>query len=213
MSLDIKKLEKQFYADGYRLGRMAAEAGCTKQALNEAVKQLHGFIDEVIDAFTGFADMHNLLPACKKGCHWCCHQPVFAQMYELDLMNDFIQQQFDLETRQLIAARASEKRNKLADLKGDDLLHSKFPCPLLQDGVCMAYSVRPVACRIYLSSNLDSCKKFYYQPENSEAVPALLNFPLKMGRIMNEGFMAALKASGMNTDEFRIDEKIGEGSA
>ena len=72
----------------------------------------------------------------------------------------------------------------------------------------MAYKARPVACRIYLSSNLNSCLKFYNEPEDKNNYPALLNFPMRAGRLMNEGFKAALKAGGIVAKEFRIEEKL-----
>jgi Fe-S-cluster containining protein len=208
MNFNLKELEKQFHADGFRLGMQAVEAGCTHEALQKAVQQLHYEVDEVIETFYTLAEQNNQVPACSKGCHWCCHQPVYAMSYELDFLNQFLKENFISETRNEIAVRSAEKREKLSVLKGDDLLYSKVPCPLLKEGTCMAYEARPVACRIYLSSNVASCLQFYHEPHKEESIPALLQFPLRMGRMLNEGFKAALKAHGMVAGEYRIDEKI-----
>lgn len=208
MNINLKELEKQFHADGYRLGMKAVDAGFSKDALFAAVKNLHQMVDELVNSFSEFAERQNQKPACRKGCHWCCHQPVFALEYELDYLRDFISKNFDSSTQKRIAARTGEKRKKLENLTGESLVNSKFPCSLLENGTCKAYSARPVACRIYLSANLKSCLKFYHAPENENSVPALLQLPMRLGRMMNEGFKAALKTSGIKGEEFRIEEKL-----
>jgi Fe-S-cluster containining protein len=208
MNINLKELEKQFHADGYRLGMQAVEAGFTQDALHKAVQQLHQLVDEVIEAFYTLAERNNQVPACSKGCHWCCHQPVYAMSYELDMLNQFLKVNFSSATLNDIAVRSAAKREKLSSMSGDNLLNSKVPCPLLENGACMAYQARPVACRIYLSSNVASCLQFYHDPAKEDSIPALLQFPLRIGRMLNEGFKAALKAHGMNAEEYRIDEKI-----
>jgi hypothetical protein len=65
-----------------------------------------------------------------------------------------------------------------------------------------------MACRIYLSTRLETCLEFYHHPENEQNYPALIDFPLKAGRMMNEGFMAALKENGIETAEFRLEEGL-----
>lgn len=206
MDIDIKKLEKQFHADGYRLGIKAADSGSSAGVVHKAVQQLHLMIDEVVTAFSKFAESHNLKPACKKGCSWCCYQPVFALSYELDNLHSYLKMNFSAEELEAVYARAALKRNKLQGLNGKSLLNSKFQCPLLENDVCLAYSARPVACRIYLSSDVNTCKRFYDEPDSKDAVPALMDFPMRMGRMINEGFRAALKASGVKVQEFRIEE-------
>jgi Fe-S-cluster containining protein len=208
MSFSLKDLEKKFHADGYRLAMKAVQAGIIPQVLREAVQEMHRLVDEVIANFSDFAAQQNQSPHCKKGCSWCCHQPVFALSYELDNLNDYLKENFSFDEQEHIIARAEAKRDKLDGLRGDALLNSKFACPLLKDGECMAYEARPVSCRIYLSSDVDSCKQFYYKPASAGAVPALLDFPMRMGRMINEGFRAALKANGIPVEEHRIEQGI-----
>jgi hypothetical protein len=95
-------------------------------------------------------------------------------------------------------------------LKEIDLLNAKYPCPLLENGACIAYQARPMACRIYLSSDVNSCLNFYHKPQSKTSIPALLNLTLRTGQMMNEGFKSALKTSGIKTHEFRIEEKLFE---
>jgi hypothetical protein len=72
----------------------------------------------------------------------------------------------------------------------------------------MAYPARPMACRIYLSMSVDSCRLYYEEPDKDENYARLFEFPLQAGRMMNEGFTHALKTAGRNSAEFRIEEGL-----
>ncbi|MGC9353096.1 MAG: YkgJ family cysteine cluster protein [Mariniphaga sp.] len=208
MNINLKELEKQFHSDGYNMGMTAVESGFTKDSLLTAVKNLNQMVDELVVYFSGFAARQSRMPACRKGCSWCCYQPVFAMDYELEYLQVFISENFDEEIQKRIVNRAKEKKQKLEGLTGSALFNSKISCPLLENGVCMVYPARPVACRIYLSSNLESCIKFYNEPDDEQSVPALLHFPMRMGRMLNEGFKAALKTSRGKVEECRVEEKL-----
>ncbi len=208
MSDSIKQLEKQFYSDGYRIGFTVFNNGFSDDSLYDAVKQLHSVTDEMIEFFNDFAQKHNQEPVCAKGCALCCHQPVFAMDYELNYLQNFINKELSPELKKRIALRAGEKRNRLSGLDEARLLKSKYSCALLENGVCTAYRARPVACRIYLSSNLESCRHFYHKPEDKSRYPELLYLPMRLGRMLNEGFRAALRINGVKAEEFRIEELI-----
>lgn len=210
MTDNQKSIEKAFYSDGYKLGMKAAMSNNYKKVLFESVSEMYAAIDSLIDNLTVFAENNKQQIDCKKGCEWCCHQPVFALDYELEYLNEFIQNNFDEQVKREIADRAEQKKQKLGLLTEADLLNAKSPCALLQNGDCIAYQARPMACRIYLSSDVNSCLKFFHHPEDKSNYPALLNLTLRCGQMMNEGFKAALKTSGRITKEFRIEERILE---
>jgi Fe-S-cluster containining protein len=210
MEFNQKNIEAAFYSDGYKQGINVAVSENDRQVLFESVSEMYSAIDSLIESLTEFAKKQNHWIDCKKGCEWCCHQPVFALNYELEYLNDFISRNFSSETQKEIKKRANTKNNKLSKLTGPDLLNSKFPCPLLQNGACMAYHARPMACRIYLSGDVNTCLKFYHHPEDKTSFPSLLNLTLRTGQMMNEGFKAALKTAGIKTIEFRIEEKLLE---
>lgn len=201
-----KQIDRAFYSDGYKLGSSAVVPELTQQSLFAAMQKMYAAIDGLIDSLTEFARNQNQGIDCKKGCDWCCHQPVFALSYEMEYLNDFLKKKFDEPSRKEIRSRAERKNNTLKLLSEKDLLKSKFPCALLENGVCIAYEARPMACRIYLSSNVNSCLSFYNHPDDEKNFPALLDFPMRAGRMMNEGFKAALKSGNLSTQEFRIEE-------
>jgi len=208
MEFNQKNIENAFYSDGYKLGMNVAVSEKNQQVLFESVSDMYSAIDSLIESLTEFAEKQHQRIDCKKGCEWCCHQPVFALDYELEYLNDFLNKNFNQKIKNEIKKRAEDKNNKLGMLKETNLLNAKFPCPLLENGACMAYSARPMACRIYLSGNVNTCLTFYHHPESKTSFPALINLTLRTGQMMNEGFKAALKTAGIKTREFRIEEKL-----
>ncbi|AHW61514.1 hypothetical protein FH5T_02980 [Draconibacterium orientale] len=204
----FEQLEKAFFHDGYQLAMKAIEANMEQEALHQSLKEMYAAIDGLIDSLFVYARQQNQSIHCKRGCSWCCHQPVFALDYELEYLQAFIEKSFDAETISGIAEKAKQKQDKLGHLKGDELMNAKHPCPLLKDKTCMAYDARPIACRIYLSSDVKSCVHFYKHPDDKTTYPALLDMPMRLGRMMNEGFKSALKTNGIETKEFRIEEKL-----
>ena len=205
---NTEKLIKAFYSDGYIIGMEIFTSGFTQKKLFESVHQIHESIDSFIQSFDEFVTQYGKKIHCRKGCSWCCHQPVFALSYELDYLDHFVSKNFTPQKQAEIRKRAKEKKQKLKFLPEKELLNSKVPCPLLENGSCMAYEARPMACRIYLSTNVKTCLDFFYKPEDKKSIPALLDFPMRAGRMMNEGFKSALKTNGMKVDEFRIEEKL-----
>ncbi len=204
---DLKAIEHAFYSDGFQLG-MKVGSSPSKMAISNAVQELFQLVDTMIDSFSEYAIQQQQKIDCKKGCSWCCFQPVFALDYELEYFNSFISKKISASKLASIREKAKKKREKLQGLDNKALLYSKYVCPLLENGVCLAYDARPVACRIYLSSDVNSCVKFYHDPETEDSYPVLLNFPMHIGRIINEGFKNALKTSGISPKEFRIEEKL-----
>ncbi|MCG6188859.1 YkgJ family cysteine cluster protein [Maribellus maritimus] len=199
---------RAFYSDGYRIAINAAESIDSKEILFSAIEEMYQQIDELTVSISELSQRQNTTIDCKKGCQWCCHQPVFAMNYELDYLNFFIKTNLKTGKQKDIQARARGKAKKLKGLTNDALLNSKHPCPLLENGMCIAYKARPMACRIYLSTHLKTCLKFYNTPNDKKNFPALLEFPMQAGRMMNEGFKSALKATGFKPEEFRIEEKL-----
>lgn len=215
MSTDsqIEQFEKAFYNDGFQMGMKALEDGDDETKMFLAIQEMYTAIDGLIESLSALAQQQGNAINCKMGCEWCCHQPVFALDYELGYLQNYIDEYFDDETKALIKTKAKHKQNKLSVLSDDDILNAKSPCPLLNDGACIAYEARPMACRIYLSSSVKSCVKFYENPDDKTSFPALLDLPMRLGRMMNEGFKSALKMNGIAPEEFRIEEKLDLGAS
>ena len=207
MNTNEESIEKAFYSDGYKLGMQAVNSEEGEQNMFREIGKMYQAIDNLIESLTTYAEQNQQAVNCKMGCDWCCHQPVFALDYELNYLLDFIKKNLTDEIS-AIKKRAAQKNNKFKELNGENLLNAKHPCPLLKNGACLAYAARPMACRIYLSYRVKTCIHFFKKPEDKTNFPALFEFPIKSGRMMNEGFKAALKTKGIVSQEFRIEEKL-----
>jgi Fe-S-cluster containining protein len=205
---NFTEFEKAFYSDGYKLGMQAVEVNLSTESLYLSISKMYSAADELISSITQLALQQNQPIECKKGCDFCCHQPVYALDYEMQFLNTFIKANFPEEEQREIKIRAKKNRDFLKDTNKTEILNSKQPCPLLRDDTCSVYEARPMACRIYLSTNVNTCKIFYKQPENKTNYPALMDFPMRAGRMMNEGFKSALKTKNIIAKEFRIDELL-----
>ncbi|MCF6331969.1 MAG: YkgJ family cysteine cluster protein [Draconibacterium sp.] len=205
---NFSDIEKTFFSDGYKFGMKALKGNLSHDSLFLSISEMYSSIDELILSLTRFSIQQNKPVECKKGCSFCCHQPVFALDYEMQYLNFFIKENFTEKVQNEIRTRANNNQLKLSNLQKSEILNSKQPCPLLTNSSCLVYEARPMACRIYLSTAVKSCQKFYTDPKNKSNFPALLEFPLRAGRMMNEGFKSALKTKGILAKEFRIDENI-----
>ena len=197
--------DRIFYADGFQLAQTAIAEGFTTETLFSAIESMYAAIDSLNDSIISSAKRQNRSVACFNGCHWCCHQAVFANSYELHFLAEKIKEKFAAEELSTLISRNDDKLSKTSNLDENELLRFKSPCPLLVNGSCSAYSSRPMACRIYLSTKLETCLEYYQHPENETNYPALIEFPLRAGQMMNEGFRAALKEVGVETAEFRLE--------
>ena len=200
--------DRIFYSDGYKLAQSAIDVGLSNETLFSAIESLYAAIDGLNDSILALAERQNIKVACFKGCHWCCHQAVFANSYELHFLSEKIKTHFTSEELAGVIAKTEAKYLITSELSEEDILKYKAPCPLLKEGACSAYASRPMACRIYLSTKLETCLEFYKNPENETNFPALIDFPLRAGKMMNEGFRAALKEFGIETAEFRMEEGL-----
>ncbi|MFZ5941218.1 MAG: YkgJ family cysteine cluster protein [Bacteroidota bacterium] len=177
------------------------EAGFSDAALEEATRALYEAIDSLNDALLQRAAAEGQPAACRRGCSWCCHQAVFGVSHEFVYLRNWLERNLDPKVLEGITKRAGAKQAVTEKLSATARLQHKAPCPLLENGACMAYSARPMACRIYLSSDEGSCREEYRHPENTKTFPALFSFPLQAGRMMNEGFSSCLRELGFKNEE------------
>jgi len=207
--MQLSETDRAFFTDGYNLGLTAIEKGKTKNAIYEAARKMYEAIDGLIDSLLLHAKRENIPVDCKKGCSYCCYQPVYAISHEIDYLYNYIQKNLSKEKQRKILKNAEKTDHERKTLNKTDLLNHKAPCPLLDNkGMCSAYQARPMACRIYLSMSAESCRLFYEDPVPDDNYAGLLEFPLQAGRMMNEGFAHALKTAGINSAEFRIEEGL-----
>jgi hypothetical protein len=107
----------------------------------------------------GDADLRTRMAAveCRKGCDFCCHVNVTVTVLEAVRIAAALaagrqpQRQSEiLATAERLAGRDAEGRQAL-----------RAACPLLVDGACSVYEIRPLACRALLSQSARSCEAHF----------------------------------------------------
>ncbi len=200
--------DKIFHSDGHRVGQDAADQGLSPEDISNGVKTIQESMDELNEAILRNAVTQGVQVACSKGCDWCCYQPVFANNFEMLHLIRHIRQKLSSTQIGNILKKAAAKNLAVSNLSESKLLRHKAACPLLENGVCTVYEARPMACRIYLSTSLESCRHFFNHPGDKHKYPMLLEFPLRAGRMLNEGFTAAMRQNGQPSREYRLEEGL-----
>ncbi len=208
MSAGTQDINRIFFRDGYRLASSYLNSNFSSGDLYKGIQALYEAIDGLNEALIHRASVEGKPVACRRGCSWCCNQAVFAVTYEFEYLNNYLEKKFDKVRLTKVREKAAHKLEVTSGLSPEKRLLYKAPCPLLENGVCSAYEARPMACRIYLSSDVKSCMREYQKPENTRDFPALFSFPLQAGRIMNEGFTALLRELGYESAEFTMEQGL-----
>ena len=121
--------------------------------------QSYAWADSLIERF----ETDNPLPqpiACKPGCDFCCHNQIEATPLEALSIGNFLQalpvaDRAGLQNRikVSVARRTGKTKQEIA------LLRREFPCPLLSQGLCAVYPVRPLLCRAMHSLDVRRCEQ------------------------------------------------------
>jgi hypothetical protein len=204
--MENKEIRRIFYRDGYRMADTHLGGEFSAPRLKSAIAGLYGAVDELLESFLARTAYEGSPAQCKKGCAWCCYQEVFAVTHEFLYLYEFVLEYFTEQEQERVLERAREKTFLSLNLPEEQLLKIREACPFLEKGSCMIYQVRPMACRIYLSSSALSCKRDHDRPDHGKRIPELFEFPLLAGRMMNQGFTAYLKQSGIQSSELPMEQ-------
>jgi len=204
--MDQKEIGKIFYRDGFRLALQHLGEEVTVTGIKAAIKAKYEAIDGLLEAFLRRAAADGSPSECKKGCAFCCFQPVFAVSHEMLYLKDFIIRNLSAEKQEEFIDRSRKKSLLTLNKSLEEQQKISFACPFLDSNSCMVYEARPMSCRIYLSSSVSSCRQEFEDGANSKHKPELYEFPLNAGRMLNEGFVSGLKQMGLDSVELPLEQ-------
>jgi Fe-S-cluster containining protein len=95
--------------------------------------------------------------ACGRGCNYCCHIAVMATAPEVFL----IARELRARHATTFAADVSGRCDAVSQANHTPRVGRKIPCPLLRDGLCSVYTVRPMVCRKHTSFDVSACISEY----------------------------------------------------
>ena len=91
---------------------------------------------------------------CRRGCSYCCHMNVAVTPLEAARIAAGLRRRPDGDRRSALLGADVRLGRRGAEAR----LAMKQPCPLLVEGACSIYEMRPLACRALLSLSAQLCE-------------------------------------------------------
>ncbi len=145
-------------------------------------------------------------PTCKPGCFYCCGQNILTNIAEAQALRHYIKREFSRDQIEDLRIRTQQWHKWDATRPGrhnDAHIGEQFTfsvyhyCPMLVEGKCSVYPMRPLICRThFVCSDPPACRPLY-DPESIEGDPVGLTsvimstnlFSVRIkDRIENAGF-------------------------
>jgi len=117
-----------------------------------AIRTLHEQIDALTEKILQKPGLHF---DCKAGCSYCCTLRVAATPAEIFLIARHLKQWPSDRQGEVIQSLKTHAEYA----RGISTENYFLPCPMLANGRCTIYAVRPAMCRKYLSLDVEECKK------------------------------------------------------
>jgi len=201
VSVDIERIAYRKRIEVFRACCNAAHA-LTADSFQTGIR-----LDTIVNAATAitqFADgalatvMDEYRPPlhCREGCSYCCCKPgVLTSIPELLRILDHVQSTFSADGIAGLHERARRYAGLIAGRSFNDPVNESVPCPLLVDGRCSAYDVRPLTCRGYNSMSVYACQRAH---ENRDALIPIFSMLKDVTDGATVGLAQGLKAAGFN---------------
>jgi Fe-S-cluster containining protein len=137
-----------------RLVLLAFAGHKTPASASNLVKEVYRVTDDMLSGCLESGPK----PSCEIGCAWCCYMRVKATPLEVLGIVHYLRSRLGpgelSEFRRRLAATDQTTRG----MDGYQRVCAKIACPLLANGQCLVYPVRPIGCRVYHSLDASDCE-------------------------------------------------------
>src|ERR1043165_4983211 len=124
------------------------------------------FVDELN---TEIIKQRNVKLACHEGCGVCCSLRVDVFAHEVFLIARHIRTHFTADEIAALTVRLAAHSEKVLPLTPFEHATQNIVCPLLQNGRCSVYAVRPHSCRRHHSQDFATCQYTFDHPDDLES--------------------------------------------
>jgi Fe-S-cluster containining protein len=138
--------------------------------------------------------------ACARGCSYCCYGFVAVIGPEAFRLADAVRAGLSAPI-DVATARAAAALTR--GISPDDRVGRKLPCPLLHDGACSVYAVRPLVCRQATSLSLPGCIEEFEGVNRTGQIP-ISGVHLAHASNANVALIGAMLAAGLPTDAYEL---------
>jgi Fe-S-cluster containining protein len=203
---------KEFFDKVYSSFSLEVQTEITKAFKANTFFILFNKIRESFDKFAqeGFNHHSNQQIACRKGCSFCCYIKVTVKAHEVFSIIEYLKTHCSKTELEQILIEAKRNSDHISKISAEEQLLTNIKCPLLIDGICTVYPVRPFACRSYHSTNLNNCKDMYEHPTLDE--PSAEIKGIKIGLVAAvHGISEAFNKCGYDTRTYDLTHTLVEG--
>lgn len=149
-----------------------------------------------------------IIPTCKLGCYHCCRYHIVTNIAEAHTLAQYVKRELSADQLDDLRLRTQQwhewdnsrpGRHPSAHIDEQaDLSNYEHACPLLVDGICIAYPARPVVCRThFVSSDPLSCGAAN-DPDSTEDAPAVLTSILTATSPLSRAIRDSIENAGLD---------------
>lgn len=109
--------------------------------------------------------------ACAEGCAYCCHLKVLTTAPEAIRIAEYLRKSLAPDALAAVRDRVAKTDAVTRGMSMEERARARVPCPLLENGRCAAYPVRPLACRGANSYDAAACERGFHEPDAAPPLP------------------------------------------
>jgi hypothetical protein len=146
--------------------------------------------------------------ACREGCSFCCHLRVVTTIPEVLQITAKVRSDSGSEGIEALRRRIARYRAATTGLDVAARRRLRVACPLLVDGLCSVYAVRPMSCRGWNSLDVGGCEADFLDPSRGVRVP-VYEPQYQVNAFVQDGMASGLGAAGLQHDHVELAEALG----
>jgi Fe-S-cluster containining protein len=149
-----------------------------------------------------------IISSCKLGCAHCCRHHILTNVAEAHTLKQYIQRELSADQINDLRMRTQQwhewensrlGRYPASDSKEKpDLSRYEHCCPLMVNGACSAYPVRPIVCRTHLVSSHPRFCLATNDPEPTGGAPVVLTSVLTAIRPFSKAMRDHVEKGGVD---------------
>lgn len=146
--------------------------------------------------------------ACKAGCFYCCHYKVGARAEEVFQIVDYVRTKFSAPRLQRLQEDVARNAATMRSKTNEEQLAANLPCPLLDNGQCSVYAVRPASCRKFHATDVAGCKQSFDEPGNLSISHSMVPGLLHTGDAHVKGLRQAFADAGYDGNTYELNAAL-----
>jgi len=173
------------------------------------VKSVYASVDEAIArALYRLRSEKGIVPSCKLECCHCCRYHIVMNIAEARTLAQYVKREFSPQQRKDLRMRTKRWHEWHDSLRGGgsssetaiETDHSHYDpcCPLLVNGACSAYGVRPVVCRSHFVSSHPSSCHAANDPESEEEAPLVIELVVTVSNPFSMAIRDHIEKAGLD---------------